>query len=500
MFKKQRKIAPYFQTHPPFNAVTGQYASLTGELGVSPYCVLMQVAAEDTYADYVICRGFDTRMLVFVDYEAGNSDKPGISVAKPYGNRRTGAYSIGEVHPALLPIQGNATYTPPSPVDVGLRLGQNPGVALAAPEGGQPASLGESLTLLYDHNGIAVNWLLIGRGSTECEGLPVPGPYRAICGASIAPGETGPVVYDGTVYQAVNQSQCKVVIGDRVGFHVSPTCEAFFVPCVCDCERLCCERSVAICVCGQLFIVAVDGGEIVVNLDMCHDCEGATLTITMSCTGSTVSADWVYECGTDTDSGTITGLGVLCDDSEVITVNAFIDSAFFPTLATFSNTYGECSTPTTTPACWCPNESVLCSMFGVLFEVSGLTVNAPFDCGCADINGTYFASYPDDAVTNTCNQITLERQIVFDCPSGGITTLVLRWDMQCSANNLNLRMTAVLSTGGVNLPAIADTGIIAETLATFDCNGYSLTDAGPAVVGITDRCDATGASVTGTII
>lgn len=333
-----------------------------------------------------------------------------------------------------------------------------------------------------------------------CENLPLPGSYPAAAGAAIAAGATGAVVYDGVVYQAKNQSQCNVVIGDLVGLHIAPNCVAFFVPCVCNCERLCCDRSVAICVCGQVFIVAVDGGEVVVDLDTCHDCEGATLTITMSCTGSTISADWVYLCGEDTDSGTITGLGVVCDDSEVVTVESVIDSEFFPSLITFSNTYAECDGPTTTPACWCPNESVLCSMFGVLFEVTGLTANAPFDCGCSGINGSYFARYPEDAVTNTCNQITLERQIVFDCPSGGTTTLVLRWDMQCSASNLNLRMTAVLSSGGVNVPTIADTGTVAESLATFNCNGYSLTDAGPMSVGVLDRCNATGASVTGTII
>ena len=161
--RRKRKIAPFFPTHPPFNPITGEYASLSGEQGVSPYCVLMQVAADDTYADYVICRGFDTRMLVFIDYEAGNPDKPGISVAKPYGNRKTGVYEIGEIYPALLPTQGNATYMPPSPSEINFRLGQNPGVVTGSAEvGGHPSDLSSGINFLVDHNGKAVTWLIVG--------------------------------------------------------------------------------------------------------------------------------------------------------------------------------------------------------------------------------------------------------------------------------------------------------------------------------------------------
>jgi hypothetical protein len=63
-----------------------------------------------------------------------------------------------------------------------------------------------------------------------------PGSYPAVAGATIAAGATGSIVYDGGIYQAINQSACPVRIGDLVGLHVSPDCEAFFVPCVCDCS------------------------------------------------------------------------------------------------------------------------------------------------------------------------------------------------------------------------------------------------------------------------
>lgn len=66
----------------------------------------------------------------------------------------------------------------------------------------------------------------------ELGGL-LPGSYPAVAFESIAGGETGLVVYDGNSYEAVNQSGCDVIIGDRVGLHISPNCQAFFVPCVC---------------------------------------------------------------------------------------------------------------------------------------------------------------------------------------------------------------------------------------------------------------------------
>lgn len=173
------------------------------------------------------------------------------------------------------------------------------------------------------------------RGAAGCEDLPAPGSYPAIAGASIAAGATGSVVYDGVVYQAKNQSQCNVVIGDLVGLHVSPTCEIFFVPCVCDCAQTtptdCCDAVIAICINGQVRIVAVDGGTASWDLSSCCDCEGATFSITLSCTpgsgqgpgngpgpggNSVTTATWVYTCGEGTDTGTF-DLSGLCDDPVV---------------------------------------------------------------------------------------------------------------------------------------------------------------------------------------
>jgi len=172
VFKKRRMATPGFG-HVPFNPINGGHNDLRTP-GIYPYCAMMQVAAEDTYDDYVVCRGFDVRMLKFVDFEEGNADKPGISVAKPFGDRGAAAdgqvtrkYRIGEIFPAFLTTQGAANdtdsnYVPPSPTAVLWRVGQNPGVVTDGNEfGGHPAELTDEVSILSDHNGKVINWMLI---------------------------------------------------------------------------------------------------------------------------------------------------------------------------------------------------------------------------------------------------------------------------------------------------------------------------------------------------
>jgi len=174
MFRKHRRPTPHFRVPNPFNPIAGDQANLRQD-GTSPFCAMMQVAAEDTYDDYVICRGFDPRILRFIDYAEGDANKPGISVAKPFGKRTAGTYQVAEVYPAFLPTQGNAnfqdfrqvTYVPPSPTAVEWRVGQNPGVAAGAIEGGQPDALSDEISILYDHNGKVVNWLLIDSNGND---------------------------------------------------------------------------------------------------------------------------------------------------------------------------------------------------------------------------------------------------------------------------------------------------------------------------------------------
>jgi hypothetical protein len=138
---------------------------------------MMQVAAADTYDDYVICRGFDPRIRKFIDYEAGNANKPGISVAKPFGNRVVSSYEVGQIFPAFLPTQGYAgagkyeNYTPPSPTDVDWRVGQTSGTASPEATGGHPQDLSAGISALTDHNSQLVQWLLITGGGTEAKVL-----------------------------------------------------------------------------------------------------------------------------------------------------------------------------------------------------------------------------------------------------------------------------------------------------------------------------------------
>lgn len=169
MFRKRRRPTPHFKIPSPYNPMQGENANLRQD-GDSAFCAMMQVMEEDTHDDYVVCRGFDPRILRFME---------NISVAKPFGKRKPDTYQIGEVYPAFLPTQGNAnfmdfrqvTYIPPSPVAVEWRLGQNPGkVTGGGLEGGQPAELTDAIEILYDDNGKVINWLLIdsnGAGGTR---------------------------------------------------------------------------------------------------------------------------------------------------------------------------------------------------------------------------------------------------------------------------------------------------------------------------------------------
>ena len=105
--------------------------------GISPFCALVEVAAADTHANYLICRGYDTRDKKFRNYDA-DEDKPGIAVAKPYGKRATGLYSVGEVYAAFLPQS---------------LIGQNAGTV-----NGDDLL---DLELLKTDDGKYINWLLI---------------------------------------------------------------------------------------------------------------------------------------------------------------------------------------------------------------------------------------------------------------------------------------------------------------------------------------------------
>ncbi len=134
----------------PWNHLEGKPAPLEPS-GISPHCAMMQVAAEDTHDNYVICRGYDPRIKKFFDYVEGDPDKVGVPVAKPWSNRTAGAYTVGQIFPAMIPLT---------------RIGQTPGVRDPGedeedPLLGQPADLDEEVGILYTEDGKVINWLLL---------------------------------------------------------------------------------------------------------------------------------------------------------------------------------------------------------------------------------------------------------------------------------------------------------------------------------------------------
>ena len=162
MFRKRKQPTPHFKLPPPFNPVTGGNAPLQME-GVFPYTAMMQVAEADTHDDYLVCRGFDVRIHKFSE---------SIAVAKPMWCRQTGVYTVGQIFPAILPLQtGN-----PSPSDVLWRVGQNPGVS--ATTQGHPADLDEEVEALTDDSDVYIAYQIIDEGR----------PIRGGCLAEDHPG------------------------------------------------------------------------------------------------------------------------------------------------------------------------------------------------------------------------------------------------------------------------------------------------------------------------
>lgn len=146
--RKRKNPTPDFKMPPPFEPMVGEHLDLI-PTGLPPYCAMMQVAAEDTHANYVICRGYDPRDNRFYEYDPDDvATKPGIPVAKAYGRRFVGRYRVAEMHPAVIPVT---------------RIGQTPGVPESSP--GHPADLDEKIEILWDdaHEKV-INWLLLDDG------------------------------------------------------------------------------------------------------------------------------------------------------------------------------------------------------------------------------------------------------------------------------------------------------------------------------------------------
>jgi len=159
-FRKRHQPTPALRLPPPYQPITGERERLLVP-GIFPYCAMMQIAAEDTHCDYVICRGYDPRDRRFYNYDGAG--QPGIPVGKPYGNRFTGIYRIGEVYPAFLALSAGAE----DDGKIVPFIGQNPGRAEGADCRGHPADLTEEIVHLLDENGIYVSWMLLDSGTRD---------------------------------------------------------------------------------------------------------------------------------------------------------------------------------------------------------------------------------------------------------------------------------------------------------------------------------------------
>ena len=151
----RRAIAQSFMSRVPVNPMTTEHETLV-HTGVRPYCTMVQVAAEDTHDDYLICRGWDARDKRYYDYVEGDANQKGIAVAKPYGVRGDNAYVVGEIHAAFLPLIRLSDSTGQS---------QNPGKAQTTV--GHPADLTEKVVALKTDEGNEIVWMMVGAGVSQ---------------------------------------------------------------------------------------------------------------------------------------------------------------------------------------------------------------------------------------------------------------------------------------------------------------------------------------------
>ena len=132
MWRKRATSAPGFKVPAAYNPLSGQHAPL-GKPVERTRIAMMQVAVEDTFDNYVVCRGFDPECGKFFDT---------VNVAKPYGIRGTNPYVVGQVFAAAKPKTV---------------LGDTPGKAETTV--GHPEDLNETVVILTDDDGNPISWL-----------------------------------------------------------------------------------------------------------------------------------------------------------------------------------------------------------------------------------------------------------------------------------------------------------------------------------------------------
>jgi hypothetical protein len=321
-------------------------------------------------------------------------------------------------------------------------------------------------------------WVELGGGGATCEelGLSV-GSYRGICGSTIAPGETGPIQASGgegcetVTLDAENHSECTFYLGDRITVHVDKCCTAWFTGCSCcgsETPPPCCDRSVAICIAGELKLVAVNGGSASWDVSECCDCEGATLGVTIACVTegetTTITATWTYTCGETVVSDDI-DLSSLCDDdADVEILNELLAVCDGNLSDRWANFIADCDPCFEPPPCTCCFE---------LFPWSSDECDKSDVPGFVDDIGLTGVSVSRDP---WCNGTPLTVTLTFTNSSGSDATgESVRIDLTSNLPPGSRPVATSASDGGTITDDLAGSGFGIEWVAGAWPNGGTLT-------------------------
>jgi hypothetical protein len=146
MLKGRKQTIPFFKMPVPFDGVKGQYEQL-GFIPDLTRVAMMQVIEADTHDNYLVCRGYDPE---------AETTLLSVPVAKPYSDRGTNTYAIGQMFPAVKPRT---------------EIGENPGKSHTTT--GHPADLDEVIDLLLDDDDNPISWLLLTGGSSVAASIPI---------------------------------------------------------------------------------------------------------------------------------------------------------------------------------------------------------------------------------------------------------------------------------------------------------------------------------------